>query len=39
MVFQQSSLRTRVFFKTGMIQLDGEIIYLTPIIYNLGEKK
>jgi ornithine carbamoyltransferase len=39
MVFEKPSLRTRVTFEVGMIQLGGYAVYLTPTDIRLGERE
>ncbi len=39
MIFQKPSLRTRVSFQVGMIQLGGQVIYLGPEDIKLGERE
>ncbi|TET51630.1 MAG: ornithine carbamoyltransferase, partial [Anaerolineales bacterium] len=39
MVFQKPSLRTRVSFEMGMIDLGGQAIYISPFEIKLGERE
>lgn len=39
MVFEKSSLRTRVTFEVGMLQLGGTAIYLSQTNFKLGERE
>ncbi len=39
MIFEKPSLRTRVTFEVGMLELGGEAIYLSPSDFRLGERE
>ena len=39
MIFEKPSLRTRVTFEVGMLELGGEAIYLSPSDIQLGKRE
>jgi len=39
MIFEKPSLRTRMTFETGMLQLGGEAIYLSPTDIQIGKRE
>jgi len=39
MIFEKPSLRTRMTFETGMLQLGGEAIYLSPTDIQIGQRE